>query len=267
MTSSSVVCRPAHKPTKVTQMTSPPTALVTGASRGIGLAIASALVRDGFRVCITGRTEATLEEAVETLGGPDRAMYRVGKADDPKHQVAAVTATVESFGSIDVLINNAGINPTYGPVITVGLEAARKTIDVNVLGSLAWTQAAYEAWMKDHGGVVVNVASAAGLHAANGIGMYGVSKAAVIALTKQLGYELGPGVRVNAVAPAVVKTDFAKALYEGREDDVARAYPLGRLGVPTDVAEAVAFLAGTSSTWITGQTVVIDGGVMLGGRL
>jgi NAD(P)-dependent dehydrogenase (short-subunit alcohol dehydrogenase family) len=248
-------------------MTSPPTALVTGASRGIGLAIASALVRDGFRVCITGRTESTLQEAVEGLGGPACAMYLAGRADDPTHQVDAVATTVERFGSIDVLVNNAGINPTYGPVITVGVEAARKTIDVNVLGSLAWTRAAYESWMKEHGGVVVNVASAAGLHAADGIGMYGVSKAALIALTKQLGYELGPGVRVNAVAPAVVKTDFAKALYDGREDEVARAYPLGRLGVPVDVAEAVAFLAGSSSTWITGQTIVIDGGVMLGGRL
>jgi NAD(P)-dependent dehydrogenase (short-subunit alcohol dehydrogenase family) len=152
-------------------------------------------------------------------------------------------------------------------VIKVGVEAARKTINVNVLGSLGWTQAAHAAWMKEHGGVVVNVASAAGLHAAEGIGMYGVSKAALIALTRQLGHELGPGVRVNAVAPAIIKTDFAKALYEGREDEVALAYPLGRLGVPTDVAEAVAFLAGPSSKWITGQTIVVDGGLLLGGRL
>jgi NAD(P)-dependent dehydrogenase (short-subunit alcohol dehydrogenase family) len=248
-------------------MTSPATALVTGASRGIGLAIATLLVRDGFRVCITGRTEATLQEAVAALGGPQCAMYLAGRADDPEHQVLAVTATVERFGSVDVLVNNAGINPTYGPVVEVGVEAARKTINVNVLGSLGWTQAAHAAWMKEHGGVVVNVASAAGLHAAEGIGMYGVSKAALIALTRQLGHELGPGVRVNAVAPAIIKTDFAKALYEGREDDVALAYPLGRLGVPTDVAEAVAFLAGPSSTWITGQTIVVDGGLLLGGRL
>lgn len=244
-----------------------PVAIVTGASRGIGLGIAGALVRDGLRVCITGRTESDLAAAVESLGGPGKVMYVAGKADDPDHQTATVNATIERFGSVDVLVNNAGINPTYGPIVSIDLKAVRKTFDVNILGALAWTQAVHKAWMKNNGGVIVNIASAAGFQAAEGIGVYGVSKAAVVALTRQLGHELGPGIRVNAVAPAIIKTDFAKALYDGREAEVAAAYPLGRLGAPNDVAEAVAFLAGDASTWITGQTIVIDGGLMLGGRL
>src|SRR5690606_25732747 len=112
-----------------------------------------------------------------------------------------------------------------------------------------------------HGGAVVNVASVAGLRPATGIGMYGASKAALIHLTQQLAVELAPAVRVNAVAPAVVKTRFATALYEGREAEVAAAYPLKRLGVPGDVAGAVAYLASDEAAWVTGQTIVVDGGM------
>jgi NAD(P)-dependent dehydrogenase (short-subunit alcohol dehydrogenase family) len=242
-------------------------AVITGASRGIGLAIAHAFVADGYRVCITGRTEQSLVEAVAELGGSAHAVHVAGAADDPEHRRATVAATLEQFGRIDTLVNNAGINPSYGPLIEVDIAAARKTLEVNVLGTLAWTQAVHAAWMGEHGGSIVNLGSVAGLHAAEGIGVYGTSKAAVIALTRQLGHELGPRIRVNAVAPAVVKTRFAKALYDGRESEVAARYPLARLGVPDDVAAAVAYLAGPNSGWITGQTLVIDGGVLLGGRL
>ncbi len=122
--------------------------------------------------------------------------------------------------------------------------------------------------MGEHSGSVVNVASVAGLRSSLGIGMYGVSKAALIRLTAELAAELGPeGIRVNAVAPAVVKTRFAEPLYEGREEQVAAAYPLGRLGMPEDVAGAVAFLLSPDAAWITGQTVVVDGGITLGGGL
>ena len=119
--------------------------------------------------------------------------------------------------------------------------------------------------MGEHGGSIVNVASVAGLRPSPGIGMYGVSKAALIRLTTELAVELGPGIRVNAVAPAVVKTKFATALYEGREEEVSAAYPLKRLGVPEDVAGAVAFLLSDAASWITGQTLVLDGGVTLTG--
>jgi NAD(P)-dependent dehydrogenase (short-subunit alcohol dehydrogenase family) len=242
-------------------------AIVTGASRGIGLGIATELVRLGARVCITARSAEPLAAAVTELGGPDAAIAVPGKSDDGDHQAEAIARTIEAFGRLDMLVNNTGINPVFGPVTDVDPAAAAKIFAVNVLAPLAWTRQARDAWMGSHGGAIVNVASVAGLHASPGIGMYGVSKAALIRLTAELGVELGPGIRVNAVAPAVVKTKFASALYEGREEQVSAAYPLKRLGVPGDVAGAVAFLLSDDASWITGQTLVIDGGVTLASAL
>jgi 3-oxoacyl-[acyl-carrier protein] reductase len=240
-------------------------AVVTGASRGIGLAIAQRLVDEGARVTITARKEDVLAEAVAALGGPDHALGIPGRADDVEHQRHVVERTVEAFGSLDLLVNNAGINPAYGPLMDLDPEAARKILEVNVTGALAWTRAAWEGWLREHGGAVVNVASVAGRRPAPGIGFYGVSKAALIHLTEELAVELGPTVRVNAVAPAIVKTEFARALYEGREEQVARAYPLRRLGIPDDIGSVVAFLLSDDAGWMTGQTLTVDGGVLLRG--
>jgi NAD(P)-dependent dehydrogenase (short-subunit alcohol dehydrogenase family) len=242
-------------------------ALVTGASRGIGLGIAETLVARGARVALTARDPDALAAAVAGLGGPERAIGVAGKADDPEHTAAAVAATMAAFGRLDLLVNNAGINPVYGPSLDADPRAVRKIFEVNVFAALAWTRAARDAWMGENGGAVVNIASIGGLRTTANIGLYGVSKAALIALTAQLGAELAPRIRVNAVAPAVVKTKFAAALYEGREEEVASAYPMKRLGVPSDIAGAVAFLLSDDAGWITGQTVVLDGGVTLGGGL
>ncbi|MEQ7849191.1 SDR family oxidoreductase [Nocardioides kribbensis] len=242
------------------------TAVVTGASRGIGLAVAQRLVAEGARVCVTARKPEALEEAVASLGGPDHAIGVSGNAGDAAHRDEAVARTLEAFGSVDLLVNNTGINPAYGPLMALDLDAARKIVDVNVVAALGWVQVAHRAWMGEHGGAVVNVASVAGVSSAPGIAMYGASKAMLIHLTKDLAVELGPSVRVNAVAPAVVKTRFAEALFEGREEEVAATYPLRRLGVPDDVAGAVAFLLSEEASWLTGQTVVLDGGVTLAHR-
>ncbi|MEW2506522.1 SDR family oxidoreductase [Amycolatopsis sp. CA-161197] len=242
-------------------------AIVTGASRGIGLAIAKGLVERGAKVCITARKPEPLAEAVAELGGEDFAIAVPGKADDTGHQDEAVAKVIERFGRLDMLVNNTGINPVYGSTLDIDPAAAAKIFAVNVLAPIAWTRRARDAWMGEHGGSVVNVASIAGLRASPGIGMYGVSKAALIRLTQELGAELGPKIRVNAVAPAVVKTKFATALYEGKEEEVAAAYPMKRLGVPEDIAGAVAFLLSDDAGWMTGQTVVLDGGVTLGGGL
>ncbi|WP_116047620.1 SDR family oxidoreductase [Amycolatopsis palatopharyngis] len=242
-------------------------AIVTGASRGIGLGIAKDLVNRGAKVCITARKPEPLAEAVRELGGESVALAVPGKADDPEHQEEAVRRTLETFGSVDLLVNNTGINPVYGSLLDVEQEAAAKIFAVNVLAPLGWVRRAKNAWMGEHGGAVVNVASIAGLRTSPGIGMYGVSKAALIRLTLELAGELGPDIRVNAVAPAVVKTKFATALYEGREDEVAEPYPMKRLGVPEDVAGAVTFLLSEQAGWITGQTIVVDGGITIGGGL
>jgi 3-oxoacyl-[acyl-carrier protein] reductase len=241
------------------------TAIVTGASRGIGLAIAERLVADGAKVVITARKTEALDEAVATLGGSDVALGVAGHADDPAHQEAAVAAALDTFGSVDLLVNNTGINPTYGPMIEMDLEAARKITEVNCIAALGWAQQAHRAWMKEHGGAIVNVSSVAGIRPAPGIGFYGASKAMLTHITQELAVELGPGVRVNSVAPAVVKTRFATALYEGREEEVAAAYPLKRLGVPEDIGSVVAFLLSEDAAWVTGQQVTIDGGVTLTG--
>jgi 3-oxoacyl-[acyl-carrier protein] reductase len=241
-------------------------AIVTGGSRGIGFAIARALVARGDRVCITGRNADSLAEAVASLGA-DRAIGVAGKAHDEQHQEEAVARAMAEFGRIDYLVNNVATNPVFGPAIDATADLVRKILDVNLVSALRWTQRVHAAWLGQHGGAVVNVASVAALRPSPGLGLYGMTKAALIYLTGQLAFELAPKVRVNAVAPAVVKTKFAQALYVGREAEAAAAYPLGRLGEPEDVARAVAFLLSDEAAWITGQTMVLDGGATLVGGL
>jgi len=244
-------------------------AIITGASRGIGLGIAERLVADGAKVVITARKPEVGDRVREHLGGRAHAIGIAGNAADEEHQDLVIEAAYETFGGLHLLVNNTGINPVYGPMLDTGLDVARKVLDVNVVTAFSWIRKAVASGFgdEDHPAAVVNLASVAGQGASGVLGWYGVSKAALIHLTTELGYELGPDVRVNAVAPAVVKTKFAEALYEGREEKVVRAYPMKRLGVPEDIAGAVSFLLSSDASWITGQTLTIDGGVTLGGAL
>ena len=237
-------------------------ALITGGTRGIGLGIAQEIVARGGRVVITARKPDELAAVVAELGEEVAATAR-GSADDEEHQAEAVAFAYEQFGRLDHLVNNAAVNPQYGPLVDADLSAVRKVFEVNVTAVLGWTQQAWRAGLRE-GGSILNVASVGGLRAGSPIGAYNASKAALIHLTRQLAVELGPKVRVNAIAPAVVKTHFAKALYEGREEEVAQDYPLKRLGVPADTAKAAAFLLSDDASWITGETLVVDGGVTLG---
>ena len=237
-------------------------AIVTGASRGIGYGIAEALVARGDRVCITGRNEDSLKEAVERLGA-DRVIGVAGKAHDEEHRAVVVERVMEAFGWVDYLVNNAGTNPVFGPIAELDLGVARKVFETNVISALGFAQQTWKAWQQANGGAIVNIASIAGVSASPFIGAYGMSKAAMVNLTLQLAHEMSPGVRVNAIAPAVVKTKFAQALYEGREAEAAASYPMGRLGTPEDIGGAAEFLLSDRSGWITGQTLVVDGGILL----
>lgn len=240
------------------------TAIITGASRGIGFGIAQRLVAEGARVVLTARKPEPLEEAVTALGGPDHARGIAGRVDDVDHQAEVVATAIEAFGSADLLVNNAGINPVAGGLLQLDLDAARKTVDVNCFAGISLVQQVHRGWMAEHGGAIVNVSSVAGLGPAPLIAMYGASKSMLNYITQELAVELGPNVRINAVLPAVVKTQFATLLYEGREEKVAEPYPLKRLGVPEDIAGVVSFLLSADAGWMTGQLVTVDGGVTVG---
>jgi NAD(P)-dependent dehydrogenase (short-subunit alcohol dehydrogenase family) len=247
-------------------VTEPRVALITAASRGIGFAAAQAFVAAGWSVVITARKAQALEHAARELG--PNAIFVAGNSGDAEHRQEAVVTALERFGRLDVLVNNAGINPASGPLVDMDLDAVRKIFDVNLVASLGWVQQACRQWMSAHGGAIVNVASVSGIKPQPVIGAYGASKAALIHLTAQLARELGPsGIRVNAVAPAVVRTRFAAPLYEGHEGTAAAAYPLGRIGEPEDVASAIVFLCSEDASWITGHTLVLDGGLLTAGEI
>lgn len=237
-------------------------ALVTGASKGIGKAIARAYADAGASVLLSSRKLDALEAAAADIGGDVDVM--VANAGDPAQAAAAVARCVERFGAVDILVNNAATNPYFGAVMDIDLARYDKTFEVNLRGPLVWTQEAWRRSMQERGGSVINIASVGGFLLEPGIGIYNTTKAALIHLTKTLAGELAPSVRVNAIAPGLVKTDMARALWEPAEDRIAATMPLARLGEPEDIAGAALFLASDLAGWITGHTLVVDGGALLG---
>jgi len=239
-------------------------ALVTGASRGIGSAIAEALAEHGAQIVLSSRKQADLDSEAERINVlyPEQATAiaaHAGRQDDLERLVQAV---MERFSRIDILVNNAGTNPYMGPVLGAEPSAWDKTFEVNVRGVFLLTKLVYEASMESHGGSIVNVASTGGLKPGIGLGVYNITKAAVIMLTRQLARELGGKVRVNAVAPGLIKTRFAEALWGNQEilDRILSFNPMGRIGLPEEVASAVLFLASDAASYVNGEVLVVDGG-------
>jgi NAD(P)-dependent dehydrogenase (short-subunit alcohol dehydrogenase family) len=242
-------------------------ALVTGASRGIGKATALALARAGANVTIVSRKDDSLEQAeieIRSEGVPGKVARAVGNAGEPEDARRCVSAAIERFGPIDILVNNAATNPFHGPLLEIDYGASEKTFRVNLLGPIAWTRCAVEAGLgKDRQGSVINISSIGGMRSVEHVGFYNVTKAALIHLTTQLAYELGPEIRVNCVAPGLVKTEMAKVLLEEKDGKAAAPLlPLRRMGSVEDIASAVQFLASDQAAWITGQTLVVDGGAL-----
>ena len=238
------------------------TAIITGASRGIGLAIAQRLAADGANVVLTARKQESADAAAEQVDG--NAIGVAAHAVDEEAAKRCVDLTLERFGGVDILINNAGTNPAYGPLIEQDHARFAKIFEVNLWAPLLWTSLAVKAWMGEHGGAVVNTASIGGMHQSPYMGLYNATKAALIHVTKQLALELSPRVRVNAVCPGVVRTRLAEALWKDHEAVLSASTALERVGEPPDVAAAVAFLVSDEASWITGDTMVIDGGQLLG---
>jgi NAD(P)-dependent dehydrogenase (short-subunit alcohol dehydrogenase family) len=242
------------------------TVLITGASRGIGKAIAFAVAEEGANVVLSSRRQEALDEVAAELrtAYPDVGVLpKAAHVGDEDQARACIDAAITEFGGLDVLVNNAGTSVHFGPMVEIDAAAAAKTVQVNQFAVVMWTQLAWKAWMAEHGGAIINMASVGGLATEHGIGYYNATKAAVIHLTRQFAMELAPGVRVNAIAPGLVKTQLAKALWEGNEEAISKYLPLGRLGEPADIASAAVFLAGETSSWLTGQTLVVDGGAII----
>jgi len=239
-------------------------ALVTGASRGIGSAIAEILAEHGAQVVLSSRKQADLDAEAERINAlyPEKAVAIAAHAGKPEDLERLVQQVMERFSRIDILINNAATNPYFGPVLGAELSAWDKTFEVNLRGIFVLTRLVYRVSMEAHGGAIVNIASIGGIRPGIGLGVYNVSKAAVIMLTRQLARELGGQVRVNAVAPGLVKTRFAEALWGNQEilDRVLAQNPMGRIGVPGEVAAAVLFLASDAASYVNGEVLVVDGG-------
>ena len=246
-------------------------AIITGASRGIGEAIARVLATNGAKVMITSRKQEGIDAARERIiaagADPDSVAATVCHAGKQDMIDALFATTIERFGDFDVLVNNAATNPYFGPMVMVDEGAYAKTFEVNTRGYFECARAAAKHWTSnDRGGSIVNVASVAALTGSPLQGVYAMTKAAVVSMTKTLAVELGScNIRVNAIAPGLVETRFASALVKNPDivERVVGRTPLGRYAQPDEIAGAALFLASDAASFMTGHTMVVDGGMTI----
>ncbi|MCU1345123.1 MAG: putative oxidoreductase [Acidimicrobiia bacterium] len=233
-------------------------ALVTGASRGIGKAIAATYAAAGAKVMISSRKDDALRQAASEMDG--EVAWFAANAGDEDAAAACVAATIERFGTLDILVNNAATNPYYGPMLGISPSQFDKTIQVNLRGPLFWIQAAWEQALKAKPGVILNISSGGSVHVSPGLGVYNIAKAGLNQMTKQLASELAP-TRLVCIAPGVIETDFAKVLVENHGDDLRSRLPVARLGQPQDIANLALLLVSDQGNYITGETIMVDGGI------
>jgi len=246
------------------------TAIVTGSSRGIGRAIAVAYARAGARVVITSRKADACAAVVEQLRGEGLEAMAVACNISRKDEITAlVDQTEEAYGPVDVLVCNAAVNPYYGPLSGVTDEAFSKVMDVNIRSNLWLVNRVAPGMVEKGKGSIVIVSSIAGLTGSRTLGAYGISKAADMSLARSLALEWGKqGIRTNCIAPGLIKTDFAKALWDNPDTlaGALKSSPLNMIGEPEDIAGAALLLASDAGRFITGTTIVIDGGATIGGE-
>jgi NAD(P)-dependent dehydrogenase (short-subunit alcohol dehydrogenase family) len=242
-------------------------AIVTGGTRGIGLAIAATLARAGARVMLSSRKAEHVEHAVAALRHEGLAVHGVAAhMGTPADCRMLAARTVEHFDGIDIIVNNAATNPIFGPLQQAGDEAFDKILAVNVKGPLELCRTAHTVMAQRGGGAIVNVASIGGISPEAGLGLYSVSKAALISLTKVMAQEWGAdGIRANALCPGLVKTRFSAALWKDPAiaDQVLGHQPIRRIGMPEDISGLALFLASDASAYCTGGVYMADGGYLL----
>ncbi len=243
-------------------------AIVTGASRGIGQSIAEELAKAGAKVVLASRKQADLERVVAGIreqGGD--AIAIAAHTGQKQTLIDLAQKTVEHYGRIDILVNNAATNPHFGPVLEAEDSLWQKTIEVNLMGNVWLCQAVVPVMRQHGGGKIINIASIVGLNPGHFQGIYSVTKAALISLTKTLAMELGrENIQVNAIAPGLVQTKFAQVLWENDRmmEQVMMKTPVGRIGQPIDIAGLALWLASPASSFVTGAVFVADGGITLG---
>jgi NAD(P)-dependent dehydrogenase (short-subunit alcohol dehydrogenase family) len=243
-------------------------AIVTGSSRGIGRAIAERLAEHGAKVIVSSRKLDACEQVVAAIAAKDGTAYahacNIGRKEELQ---ALVNATIQKWGGIDVLVCNAAVNPYFGPALDVPDDAFDKIMNSNVRSNFWLCNMTLPQMAERGGGSIIIISSVAGLLGTPSIGVYGISKAADMALARNICVEWGPkNVRANCIAPGLVRTDFAKALWDNPKiyEQTIKTYPLRRIGEPDEIAGAAVFLASSSGSFMTGQTIVIDGGGMVG---
>jgi NAD(P)-dependent dehydrogenase (short-subunit alcohol dehydrogenase family) len=242
------------------------TAVITGSTRGIGLAIAEAMAAAGANVVISSRKQQACDDAAAGIvarHGPGRAIGIAASIASKEALQALVHGTREAFGPIDILVCNAASNPYYGPMAGIADEQFRKILENNLLANHWLIAMIAPEMVARRDGAIILISSIGGLKGSDVIGAYNISKAADLQLMRNLAIEYGPhNIRVNAIAPGVIRTDFAKALWEdpAAEAALVRTNPLRRIGEPDEIAGAAVFLASRAASYVNGHAIVIDGG-------